>query len=265
MKGIGRARIVDLQVRNPRLREMVPADMADKIRGTAIKNYRRIAKYMVIDLDNGLSLIWHMGMSGKVKITEVMPLLEKHDHIIISTDNGVIVYNDPRRFGLFTFAKTADLRNCKFFKNIGVDPFAGELTADYLHKELQRHGKTPIKLSLLNQEIVAGIGNIYASEILYESRISPLRESKDVSLDECQKLVDYTQKVLQRAIDAGGSTLRDYKKPDGSMGYFQMQHCVYNKAGQPCPNCRCDINKTGGIKRMVMGGRSTFYCESLQK
>ncbi len=264
-KGIGKAKILSLEVRNSRLREEVPADIAQKIVGATILNYRRIAKYIVVDLDNGLSLIWHMGMSGKVKITDTLPELEKHDHIIILTTNGYVIYNDPRRFGLFSYIASDELFKNRYFAKLGADPFDEKLNAEYLYDKLHKHLKTPIKISLLDQTIIAGIGNIYASEILYESRISPIRESGKISLEECDLLIKNTRKVLQKAIKAGGSTLRDYKKPDGSMGYFQQQHCVYNKTGLACPDCKCDIIKTKGIRRIVQGGRSTFYCESLQK
>ena len=112
---------------------------------------------------------------------------------------------------------------------------------------------------------VCGIGNIYASEILYESKISPFRESNKISKKECAVIIKNTRAVLQKAIDNGGSTLRDYQKPDGSLGYFQNMHCVYNKTGQKCPNCTCNTEQTGGIKKAVQAGRSTFYCETLQK
>ncbi|MBR4106574.1 MAG: bifunctional DNA-formamidopyrimidine glycosylase/DNA-(apurinic or apyrimidinic site) lyase [Alphaproteobacteria bacterium] len=264
-KGIGKAKILSLEVRNSRLREEVPADIAQKIVGATIRDYRRIAKYIVVDLDNGLSLIWHMGMSGKVKITDSLPDLEKHDHIIILTTNGYIIYNDPRRFGLFSYVASDELFKNRYFAKLGADPFDEKLNAEYLYDKLHKHLKAPIKISLLDQTIIAGIGNIYASEILYESRISPIRESGKISLEECDLLIKNTRKVLQKAIKAGGSTLRDYKKPNGSMGYFQQQHCVYNKTGLACPDCKCDIIKTKGIRRIVQGGRSTFYCESLQK
>lgn len=264
-KGIGKAKILSLEVRNSRLREEVPADIAQKIVGATIRDYRRIAKYIVVDLDNGLSLIWHMGMSGKVKITDGLPDLEKHDHIIILTTNGYIIYNDPRRFGLFSYVASDELFKNRYFAKLGADPFDEKLNAEYLYDKLHKHLKAPIKISLLDQTIIAGIGNIYASEILYESRISPIRESGKISLEECDLLIKNTRKVLQKAIKAGGSTLRDYKKPDGIMGYFQQQHCVYNKTGLACPDCKCDIIKTKGIRRIVQGGRSTFYCESLQK
>lgn len=265
-KGIGNSRIDDILIRNPRLRVLVPEDLPDKVKGCLIKAYRRIAKYIVIDLDNGLSLIWHMGMSGKVKISDNLPdVLEKHDHIVIRTTGGVIVYNDPRRFGVFTYCKTAEISENPLLRQTGKDPFSENLTPQYLSGCLQKKKKTPIKQALLEQSIIAGIGNIYASEILYESAISPLRPSGTITLEECKCLIENTRKVLQKAIDAGGSTLRDYKKPDGSLGYFQNMHCVYNKTGQKCPMCTCDIKQTGGIKKITQAGRSTFYCESLQK
>lgn len=265
-KGIGRCRILDLTVRNRNLREKVPADIEKKVIGTKILSYNRLAKYIAIELSNQIVLLWHMGMSGKVKIADKMPdEPDKHDHIVMTTENGIVIFNDPRRFGLFTYCTKTELPHCRWLKNVGLDPFDEKLNADYLYAKLKKHAKTPIKISLLDQTIIAGIGNIYASEILYESQIMPTRLSGDVSLGECKNLIKNTQKVLTKAIEAGGSTLRDYKKPDGSMGYFQQQHCVYGKTGQKCPNCCCDTNKTGGIKRLMMGGRSTFYCESRQK
>lgn len=265
-KGIGLGKIEELDIRNPRLRVLIPADIKNKIENRFIKNYRRIAKYIVIDLDNNLSLIWHMGMSGKVKIRDDMPsVLEKHDHIILKTSNGIVIYNDPRRFGVFTYCPTNELNEHALFSKTGKDPFSDDLTAEYLLAKLQKKKKKPIKPVLLDQDIISGIGNIYASEILYESGISPLRSAESITLEECGILIENTRKVLQKAIKAGGSTLRDYKKPDGSLGYFQNMHCVYNKTGQKCPQCSCDINKTGGIKKIIQAGRSTFYCESLQK
>lgn len=265
-KGIGCCQIEDVVVRNPNLRQKVPADLPQKIAGAKICNFRRIAKYIVIDLDNGKSLLWHMGMSGKISLCDNLPHeLAKHDHVVVKTANGFIIYNDPRRFGLFTYCDTKDLEKNIVLKKVGLDPFAKELTPSYLFDCLQKKKKLPIKQALLDQNIIAGIGNIYASEILYESRVSPLRLAANVDKKECEKIIENTRLVLQKAIAAGGSTLRDYKKPDGSLGYFQNQHCVYNKTGQRCPNCSCNINKTGGIKKIVQGGRSTFYCESLQK
>lgn len=264
-KGIGNAQILNIDIRNRKLRDEVPCDLEQKLKGANITKYERIAKYIIISLDNDFCIIWHMGMSGKVKISDTLPLEEKHDHIILKTSNGFIVYNDPRRFGLFTYCRNNELTSNKFLKKLGKDPFGNELTADYLLKKLQKKKKTPIKVALLDQSIISGIGNIYASEILYESRILPSRFCENINLKDCDLIIENTKKVLQKAIDAGGSTLRDYKKPDGSLGYFQNMHCVYNKKGQKCPHCTCNIKETGGIKSVIMAGRSTFYCESLQK
>ncbi len=263
---IGKAVICETIIRNHSLRTPIPEDLPEKINGSRIRKYNRIAKYITIDLSNGLSILWHMGMSGKIRIEKKLPQnFEKHDHIILKTDNGYLIYNDPRRFGLFTYYKTDESHNLSMLKNVGIEPFDEKLDADYLYKKLQRHKTTPIKIALLDQKTISGIGNIYASEILYKSRISPLRNSGDLSLSDCEKIIRNTRIVLQEAIEKGGSTLRDYKKPDGNIGYFQNLHCVYNKTGQKCPDCTCNFAKTKGIKKIVIGGRSTFYCESLQK
>ncbi len=260
-KSIGCCRIRKVEVRQSKLRVPVPADIASKINGATITKYSRRAKYIVIELDNGLSLIWHMGMSGKVLICDQLPNpLGKHDHIIIETDNGYLVYNDPRRFGLFTYAPTHELDKLPLFANLGIEPFAKDLTADYLYNHLQKK-KIPIKAALLDQSIIVGIGNIYASEVLFATAISPLRPADKITRQECQDLITATQEVLTKAIKAGGSTLRDYEKPDGSLGYFQNQHKVYGKEGQKCPGCTC----TGGICKIVIAGRSTFYCPQKQK
>ncbi len=260
-KSIGYCRIRKIVVRQNKLRIPVPADIAQKANETTIIGYSRRAKYIVIELNNGLSLIWHMGMSGKILICDQLPNpLNKHDHIIIETDNGYLVYNDPRRFGLFTYAQTEGLNNLPFFADLGIEPFAKELTAEYLHNRLQKK-RIPIKAALLDQSIVVGIGNIYASEVLFATAISPLRPSDKISLEESAALITATRNILTNAIKAGGSTLRDYEKPDGSLGYFQNQHQVYGKEGQKCPNCTC--NK--GICKIVIAGRSTFYCPQKQK
>lgn len=262
---VGNAEIVSIDIRNRCFREKIPADIESKIVNAKIVDYTRVGKYIVIKLDNNLSLIWHLGMSGRIKTVECKPLkLEKHDHIVLETTHGCLVYNDPRRFGLFTYYQTNKISEFKGFRHMGADPFDKKLNKKYLFELLQKK-KTPIKTALLDQTIVNGIGNIYASEILYASQISPLRSADRISLSECDSIIENTRAVLQKAINNGGSTLRDYHKPDGSLGYFQNLHCVYNKTGMCCPNCTCDINKTGGIRRITQSGRSTFYCPTLQK
>ncbi|MCQ2741395.1 MAG: bifunctional DNA-formamidopyrimidine glycosylase/DNA-(apurinic or apyrimidinic site) lyase [Alphaproteobacteria bacterium] len=261
---IGEAKILDVAVYNRRLRNDIPSDFEKSIQGATIVSYKRIAKYMIMNLDNHLSLLWHFGMSGTIKLCDQDPGLVKHDHVVIKTTHGIIVYNDPRRFGLLLTCPTQDLSQHFIFKHTGVDPFSDDLTADYLSNRLQTK-KCSIKQSLLEQDIICGIGNIYASEILYDARISPLRPSFKITRNECCSLIKSLQKILLAAIAAGGSTLKDYKKPDGKLGYFQNSHCVYNKFKQKCPECICDVEKTGGIKKIIQNGRSSFYCERLQK
>lgn len=264
-QSIGNCNIKDIIVNNNRLREKIPDDIGSKICGAAILGYRRIAKYIVIDLDNGISLIWHTGMSGKVKITDEVPQhAEKHDHVLIITDNGCLAYNDARRFGLLTYCETEKLKQHRLFARLGPEPLDSEFSAEYLYQKL-KNKKVPIKVAILDQEVVVGIGNIYASETLYKAGISPLRRADKVTKKECRRIVESSHEVLKQAIAAGGSTIHDYKKPDGSLGYFQNMHCVYGKTGQKCPNCICDINKTGGIQKIVQAGRSSFYCPTKQK
>ena len=261
-KAIGFSNIINVIINNNRFREKIPDDFAEKVCGSKIISYKRIAKYIVIGLDNGISVIWHLGMSGKIKICEsARENQEKHDHVIIQTNKLYLIFNDTRRFGLLTYCKSDKLHEHHLLKGIGKDPFAQDLCAEYLFEKLQKK-KIAIKPALLDQSIINGIGNIYASEILYLAKISPLRQADKISIEECQVLIEKTREVLKQAINAGGSTIHDYKKPDGSLGYFQNMHCVYNKTGQKCPNCTCQGK---GIEKIIQAGRSTFYCANIQK
>ena len=258
-------KICEVIVNNRKFRAPVPDDIEQTLCGATILSVKRIAKYIIVDLDNQNSIIWHLGMSGKIFVFEKKPeTFAKHDHIAIITDKCCLVFNDARRFGLFTTDKTENLKTNRFLKNTGIDPFDDKLDAKYLFEKL-RSKKTAIKLCLLEQDIINGIGNIYASEILFDCGINPLRPADKVSLDECQKIIDSTRKILQKAIDAGGSTLRDNHHIDVSEGHFQGMHCVYGKEGLSCPDCCCDICKTGGIQKIVQGGRSTYFCPKKQK
>ena len=261
----GKTKIVVIKIYNRSLREKIADGIESKIAGSDIVNYERRGKYIPMNLNNGYSLVWHLGMSGRIKLfREKNVELVKHDHIVMKTENGVLVYNDPRRFGLFNCLKTDDIKNSKYFGKMGIDPFDINFDADYLFLHLNKK-KLPIKVALLDQSIVNGIGNIYASEVLYDAKVSPLRNANEIKLDECAKIVVSIRKILSSAIKNGGSTLRDYHKTDGSVGHFQNLHCVYNKSGQKCPECRCNILNDGGIKKIVQAGRSTFYCDILQK
>lgn len=257
------ARINKVTVRQRKFRQCVPDDFEKRIAGATVIALRRIAKYMLVDLDNGQTIIWHFGMSGKIKIESALPEnLDKHDHIILETSRGVIIYNDVRRFGLVTVCDSDKLKENPIIAELGLDPWEKELTPEYLLSKLKKK-KCAVKISLLDQSIICGIGNIYASEILYKARILPDRESDKISPEECSLIIKYTREILEKAIAAGGSTIHDFKRPDGDIGYFQNQHCVYNKTGQRCPDCVC-----GGqhhIEKTVLGGRSTFFCPVLQK
>ncbi len=264
-KAVGGACIQKTEIFCRRFRVPVPNDLAKRIDGARIVAFNRIAKYIIVRLDNGLSLIWHLGMSGRVKICDRRPdTPEKHDHIIFSTDKGCIIFNDARRFGLLTCCPTEELAQNPLLQKLGIDAMDKDFDGNYLYQKF--HNKsTAVKMALLDQHIVCGIGNIYASEALFDARILPQRPATNLSKKECAQLAESVKAVLRKAIKAGGSTLKDYRRPDGSMGYFQNEHCVYNKTGQRCPNCVCDIKKTGGVQKTVLGGRSTFYCATLQK
>lgn len=261
----GNAEITGVTVRNRRLRSVVPDGFEAAVCGARINGYRRKGKYIVIDLDNGNSIIWHLGMSGRVKtVRAAVAPQEKHDHVIIGTSAGLLVFNDPRRFGLIYACPTAEVDRQPCFSAMGTDPFDPQLTPERLFERLQKR-KTAVKPALLDQKLIAGIGNIYASEILFAAGIRPTRRADKVSRKECGRLLESIRTVLTEAIDNGGSTLHDYHKPDGSLGYFQNLHCVYDKTGQRCPGCTCSLEKNGGIRRIMQDGRSTFFCPVKQK
>lgn len=256
------AKIESVVIYNRHLRIDIPSDFEHLVCQAKIQKIYRLAKYAVMELNNGYSIIWHFGMSGKVKINQqTNPPVEKHDHVVINTSSGSIVYNDPRRFGLICLSLSSKIDHTPFFKHLGPDPFSTELTIDYL-KDRFKQKRTPIKPALLDQSVISGIGNIYASEALYEAGISPFRLCYTLTPDELKKLISAIQKTLNKAIAAGGSTLHDYRKPDGNIGYFQLQHQVYGKDGQNCPKCK-DVH--GCIQKVSQCGRSTYYCANTQK
>lgn len=255
---------LDVQINNPHLRKPVPSDLPQILKNAKIIQYRRIAKYIVFSLDNSYSLIIHLGMSGTIRLSKNRGQPQKHDHLIFKTSAGYMIYNDPRRFGLCLYEKTDKLGSAALFKNIGIDPFDKGLNATWL-KNKTANLSSSIKQFLLNQKIICGIGNIYASEALFLAGILPTRPAFSLTKKECESLIQGIRKTLTSAIEAGGSTLKDYRKPDGSLGYFQNSHCVYNKTGQTCPNCTCHVQKTGGIQKIVQGGRSTYFCATKQR
>jgi formamidopyrimidine-DNA glycosylase len=259
------------------LRTPFPARFAARLTGRHILNLRRRAKYLLLDLDGGETLVIHLGMSGRMTIQgasgETRPGRfhnsagedgsgrGKHDHVVFETEEHTrIVFTDHRRFGLMDLAETDALESHPLFKGLGPEPLGEGFTPAVLSAALKGK-KTPIKSALLDQRVVAGLGNIYVCEALFRARISPKRLAKTVAGARCEKLVPAIKAVLRDAIKAGGSSLRDYAKADGERGYFQHHFAVYDREGKPCPGKDCG----GAIKRIVQAGRSTFYCRSCQK
>jgi formamidopyrimidine-DNA glycosylase len=246
-------RITSVEARRADLRRSFPQDLGQRLTGAKITGLGRRAKYGLIHTDRSDTMIFHLGMSGSWRIDHATP--EKHDHLLIQTDEGKrLALNDPRRFGSVDLVPTEDLHKWPPFRALGPEPF--ELDARDLQKRLR--GRTAaIKLLLGDQRIVAGLGNIYVCEALYRAGIHPKRASGSVSLDRLKKLVESIREVLDEAIRAGGSTLKDFISPDGELGYFAKDFAVYDREGEPC---RCG----GTVKRIVQGGRSTFYCPKCQ-
>ncbi|MBU6474324.1 MAG: bifunctional DNA-formamidopyrimidine glycosylase/DNA-(apurinic or apyrimidinic site) lyase [Alphaproteobacteria bacterium] len=233
-----------------------------KLANVKVKSVSRRAKYVLVNLADGRTLILHLGMSGRILIFGKRDIYEpsKHDHLVLTCDDGTrAVMNDPRRFGLATLAKTEGLENHRLFRALGPEPLGNGFTAAYLAEKLAGK-KAAIKLVVMDQRVVVGVGNIYASEALFAARIDPRAAAGSLKPAAVKRLVAEVKAVLKRAIAAGGSSLRDYVQTDGELGYFQHRFAVYGREGQKCKGCACDIEKTGGIKRITQGGRSTFYC-----
>jgi formamidopyrimidine-DNA glycosylase len=214
----------------------------------------------VAELDDGNALLAHLGMSGRMLLSHGRPeRLEPHDHVILETDEGWVVrFNDARRFGMMDLVPLDKLEQHKLIKGIGPEPLGNAFNGPILAAALKGK-KTSIKAAILDQKVVAGVGNIYASEALFRARISPRRSAHTVQGERAEKLAAGIKAVLNEAIAAGGSSLRDYVQADGELGYFQHRWRVYDKEGQPCPHCQAKI------RRITQGGRSTFYCPKCQR
>ncbi|MGI9395498.1 MAG: bifunctional DNA-formamidopyrimidine glycosylase/DNA-(apurinic or apyrimidinic site) lyase [Boseongicola sp.] len=261
--------IARAEIRRPDLRWPFPKGMANRLNGQRVTSLRRRSKYILVDLSSGETLIIHLGMSGRILISEervgdfhhYQPAPEKHDHVIFETNNGArITFNDARRFGAMDLSRTETVENHWLLKDLGPEPLGNAFSEDYLAQALAGR-RTPMKAVLLDQKIVAGLGNIYVCEALHRAQISPKRKAGNLSLASISKLVPVIRNVLQEAIDAGGSSLRDYRQTDGELGYFQHVFRVYDRAGQPCQTTDCEAK----IKRIVQSGRSTFYCPRCQR
>jgi formamidopyrimidine-DNA glycosylase len=259
-KALTGARIIKAEAHRPDLRMPLPKNLAARLQGRRVKDIRRRAKYILIDLDKDETLILHLGMSGRMVLSYKASKVGKHDHLVFAFDNGAYVhFNDPRRFGMCDLVPNKDLPHYRLFKHLGIEPLESKLTSAFLAAKFKGK-KTSIKAALLDQRLVVGVGNIYACEALFIAGISPKRLAGKCTSGQIAKLVPAIRKVLKSAIKAGGSSLRDYVQSDGELGYFQHQFAVYGRAGKACKGCTCDVDKTGGIKRIPQGGRSSFYC-----
>jgi len=270
-------RITHAETRRGDLRVPFPNDFAGRLTGSTVRRLRRRAKYMLADLDSGETLVIHLGMSGRMTVYasgekkklgnyvhdmgEANIGHDKHDHVVIDTDAPArIVFNDHRRFGLMLLIDTQALDEHKLFKGLGVEPLSDAFDAALLVRALEGK-KTPIKSALLDQRVIAGLGNIYVCEALFRARISPKRRAARVKPAEAAALVKAIKAVLREAVKAGGSSLRDHKQVTGELGYFQKHFAVYDREGERCPGKGCK----GKVKRIVQAGRSTFYCPSCQR
>ncbi|WP_158047910.1 bifunctional DNA-formamidopyrimidine glycosylase/DNA-(apurinic or apyrimidinic site) lyase [Skermanella pratensis] len=257
--------LAKVEQRRPNLRIPFPERMVERLTGRRVATIRRRAKYILIHLDDGQVLIVHLGMSGRMTIGRGLGPPLPHDHVLLTTDDGSEVrFNDARRFGLMALTGEDELDRHPLLASLGPEPLGNGFDARTLSDAL-RSRITPIKAALLDQTVVAGLGNIYVCEALFRSGISPRRIAATVAGRRAERLVPAIREVLVRAIEAGGSTLRDYVQSSGELGYFQHQFAVYDREGRACPGCTCDIGRTGGVQRIVQANRSTFYCPRRQR
>jgi len=261
--------IARADVNRPDLRWPFPERMAERLTGARVTALRRRSKYILADLSTDETLLIHLGMSGRMLISgdplgqfiHEHPAPEKHDHVVFHMDNGArVTFNDPRRFGAMDLLDTATAQDHPLLASIGPEPLGNDFHEDYLVAKLQNR-KTPIKSALLDQKIVAGLGNIYVCEALYRANISPKRHVNKLSSQRIRSLVPIIRDVLSDAIAAGGSSLKDFRQADGELGYFQHSFDVYGRESEPCRTEGCD----GHIARITQSGRSSFYCPQCQR
>jgi formamidopyrimidine-DNA glycosylase len=249
-------RLVTVEPRRADIRRAIPPDLRQRLTGATVTGLGRRAKYGLIETDRGDTLIFHLGMSGRWRVDPSE--IGTHDHLVLTTEVGrSLALNDPRRFGSLDLVRTDEIDRFAPFAALGPEPLSPAFDAAHLRRVLEGRS-APIKALLLDQRIVAGLGNIYVCEALNMARISPDRACGKISLAKLKKLVDSVRTVLNAAIAAGGSTIRDYMQPDGELGYFAKDWRVYGREGLACP---CG----GTVARAVHGGRSTFFCPKCQR
>ncbi|HTJ03070.1 MAG TPA: bifunctional DNA-formamidopyrimidine glycosylase/DNA-(apurinic or apyrimidinic site) lyase [Methylovirgula sp.] len=270
---------VSVDQRRPDLRFPFPDKFAERLTGRRIEALGRRAKYLLADLDDGQVLVMHLGMSGSFRIEDTSksaqpggfyhakPKDGAHDHVVFNLSNGKrIVYNDPRRFGFMQLIPRPELHDHPLFRNVGIEPLGNELNGTALAR-LFAGKAAPLKAALLDQTLIAGLGNIYVSEALHRAGLSPRRAAGTLAhkngtpTERAALLASVIRDVLEEAVEAGGSSLRDHRQADGALGYFQHRFRVYDKEGAPCPRDNCG----GTVKRIVQSGRASFYCGKCQK
>jgi formamidopyrimidine-DNA glycosylase len=248
-----------VEARRPDLRFPLPPDFAARLTGRRIVSIRRRAKYILATLDDGMVLIAHLGMSGRMFVTRTAHRPGLHDHVLFETDDGAtVVFNDARRFGMMDLVAAADLAGHPLLRGLGPEPLDAAFDAATLSAALAGK-KTPIKAALLDQNVVAGLGNIYVCEALFRAGISPRRQAASVAGARAARLVPQIKAVLEDAVAAGGSSLRDYVQASGELGWFQHSFRVYGREGEACTVC------AGPVGRIVQSGRSTFFCGHCQR
>jgi len=256
-------------VNRPDLRWPFPERMAERLEGQRVERLRRRSKYILADLSGGETLLIHLGMSGRMLVSgdplgrfvHDHPAPEKHDHVVLDMAGGArITFNDPRRFGAMDLMPTGEEAAHKLIAHLGPEPLGNAFSETYLVAAL-RGKNTPVKAALLDQRIVAGLGNIYVCEALYRARIHPARTCRRIAASRIAALVPIIRQVLTDAIAAGGSSLKDFRQADGELGYFQHSFDVYGREGAPCRTPDCSTP----IRRIVQSGRSSFYCPQCQR
>ncbi|GHC30130.1 formamidopyrimidine-DNA glycosylase [Gemmobacter nanjingensis] len=261
--------IARAQVNRPDLRWPFPPGMADRLTGARVNTLRRRSKYILADLSTGETLLIHLGMSGRMLISGAQigafhhdhPAPAKHDHVVLDMEGGArVTFNDARRFGAMDLLPTAGAEAHPLLSVLGPEPLGNDFHEHYLASRLKGRA-TPVKSALLDQHLVAGLGNIYVCEVLFRAGIHPARFARDISPAEAARLVPLIREVLAEAIEAGGSSLKDYRQADGELGYFQHSFRVYDREGQPCTTPGC----TAHLHRIVQSGRSSFFCPVCQK
>ncbi len=262
-------RIAQADINRPDLRWPFPPQMAERLTGARVLALRRRSKYILADLSSGETLLIHLGMSGRMLISgdplgqfvHDHPAPQKHDHVVLHMENGArITFNDARRFGAMDLMTTADQESHKLLAVLGPEPLGNGFSADYLTQAFE--GKnTPVKSALLDQRIIAGLGNIYVCEALFRGKILPSQKAGRLAKTRVAALVPIIRDVLSEAIAAGGSSLKDFRQADGELGYFQHRFDVYGREGEPCRTQGCKAT----IARITQSGRSSFYCPSCQR